>query len=51
VCITFVVPIVMCFVLIGQMKEFFGDHILCKIIPVAVLVIFGAWTYFVKNKK
>ena len=50
-CITFVVPVVMCFVLAGQMIDFFGNPTACYIIALVILVIFAVWTYCFKNKE
>ena len=50
-CITIVVPVVMCFVLAGQMIDFFGNPTACYIISLALLVVFAVWTYAVKAKK
>ena len=51
VCVTFVVPIVMCFVLAGQMIDFFGHPVFCYVIAIALLVLFAGWTYAGKIKK
>ena len=50
ICITFVVPVVMCFVLAGQMIDFFGNPAASYIIAAVLLVVFAAWTYLAKKK-
>lgn len=43
--ITFIVPIVMCFILAGQMISFFANPKICYTIAVALLVIFAIRAY------
>ena len=51
ICITFIVPVVMAFVLAGQMIDFFGNAAASYIIAFALLAVFAAWTYLSKSKK
>ena len=51
ICITFIVPVVMAFVLAGQMIDFFGNAAASYIIAFALLAVFAAWTYLCKSKK
>ena len=52
-CITWIVPIVMCFVLVGQLQAFFTNAPgwVLYVISLVVLVIFAIYTYIIKKKK
>ena len=50
ICISYVVPIVMCFVLAGQLTDFFGNQTAAYIISIALLAIFAAYTFLGKKK-
>lgn len=52
-CIKFIVPIVMCFVLVGQLQSFFttAPGWVHYVISLVVLVIFAVYTYIIKKKK
>ena len=52
-CITWVVPIVMCFVLVGQLQAFFTSTPgwVLYVISLIILVVFAVYTYIIKKKK
>ena len=50
ICIKFVVPIVMAFVLAGQMQDYFGIGAISYIISIGILVVFWGITIATKKK-
>ena len=51
ICITFIAPAAMCFILAGQLIDFFGNPTACYAISVGILAFFAIWTYCFKSKK
>lgn len=53
VCIKVVVPVIMCFVTIGQLNDFFGKNVVNYVISIAILAFFFVFTLIrgLKNEK